>query len=226
MRVAVLFSSGKDSCFACYKAMKEHEVVCLITLISKNPESYMFHTPNIHLTKAQAKAIGLPLVEIETEGKKEEELKDLRKAIEIAREKFKIEGVVTGAVQSNYQMTRIQRICGELGLKCFNPLWQVNQKEYMREFLSLGFKAIISGVFSYPFDESWLGRPMDEKTIEELVKLSEQFGITLVGEGGEFESLVLDGPIFKKRIEIVRASKEYKNYNGVYKVWDVRLVEK
>lgn len=226
MRVAVLFSGGKDSCFACYKAMKEHEVVCLITMISKNPESYMFHTPNIHLTKVQSKAIGLPLVTFDTEGKKEEELKDLRKAMEQAKEKYKIEGIVTGAVQSTYQMTRIQRLCDGLGLKCFNPLWQINQKEYLKELLSSGFRAIISAVFSYPFDESWLGRPIDEKTIAELTKLSEQFGITLAGEGGEFESLVLDGPIFKKRIEIVKASKEYKNYSGIYKIKDVRLVEK
>jgi ABC transporter with metal-binding/Fe-S-binding domain ATP-binding protein len=224
MRLAVLFSGGKDSCFACYKLMKE--VVCLITLVSKNPESYMFHTPNIKLTEVQAEAIGLPLVSAETEGKKEEELEDLKKAIEAAKEKYLVEGVVTGAVQSVYQSERIKKICNELNLKCVNPLWHVDQMKYMNEFISSGFRAIISGVFSQPFDESWLGRPIDKKTLEELVDISKNFGVTLTGEGGEFESFVFDGPIFKRRIEILKASKSYKNFNGIYKIERFRLVKK
>ena len=226
MKLAVLFSGGKDSCFACYKAMKKNEVVCLISLISKNPESFMFHTPNIHLTEVQAEAIGLPLVTVETEGKKEEELKDLRKAIELAKEKYEIEGIVTGAVQSVYQSTRIKKICDELNLSCVNPLWQTDQEKYLNDFISSGFKAIISGVFSQPFDESWLGKPIDKKTVKELIEISKKFGVTLTGEGGEFETFVFDGPIFKKRIEIMKASKFYKNYNGIYKIEKLRLVEK
>jgi ABC transporter with metal-binding/Fe-S-binding domain ATP-binding protein len=225
MKLAVLFSGGKDSCFACYKVMKNNEVVCLITLISKNPESYMFHTPNINLSEVQAEAIGLPLLKLETEGKKEEELKDLRYEMKLTKEKYGIEGIVTGAVQSVYQSSRIQKICDELGLKCVNPIWQVNLEEYMKEFVSSGFKAIISGVFSQPFDGSWLGRLIDNKTIDDLVKISEKFGISIAGEGGEFETFVLDGPIFKKRIKIVEASKSYKNYSGVYKIEKVRLSE-
>lgn len=226
MKLGVLFSGGKDSCFACYKAMKKEEVVCLISLISKNPESYMFHTPNIHLTKVQAEAIGLPLVTVETEGKKEEELEDLKKAIEMAKEKYGIEGIVTGAVQSVYQSTRIKKICDELNLSCVNPLWQTNQEKYLNEFISSGFNAIISGVFSQPFDESWLGRLINKKTVEELIEISKKFGVTLTGEGGEFETFVFDGPIFKKRIEILKASKVYKNYNGIYKIEKFKLVEK
>jgi len=226
MKLGVLFSGGKDSTFACYKAMEKEEVVCLITLISKNPESFMFHTPNIHLTEVQAETIELPLVAVETEGKKEEELKDLKKAIEKAKEKYGIEGVVTGAVQSVYQSSRIKKICDELNLNCVNPLWQVDQIEYMNEFISSGFKAIISGVFSQPFDESWLGKLMDKKTLEELLEISKKFGVTLTGEGGEFETFVFDGPIFKKRIEILKASKICKNYNGIYKIEKFRLIDK
>jgi len=224
MKLGVLFSGGKDSCFACYKSMKE--VVCLITLVSKNPESYMFHTPNIRLTEVQSKAICLPLIAVETEGKKEEELKDLKKAMEKAKEEYGIEGIVTGAVQSVYQSSRIKKICDELDLRCVNPLWQTDQIEYMKEFISSGFKAIISGVFSQPFDESWLGKPIDKKTVEELVEVSKKYGVTLTGEGGEFETFVFDGPIFKKRIEILKASKVYKDYNGIYKIEKFRLIEK
>jgi ABC transporter with metal-binding/Fe-S-binding domain ATP-binding protein len=226
MKLAILFSGGKDSSFAFYKAMKKNEIVCLITLISKNPESYMFHTPNINLAEVQAQAIGLPLLTLETEGKKEEELKDLKKAIELAKEKYGIEGIVTGAVRSAYQSTRIQKLCDELNLKCINPIWQIDLKEYLDEFISSGFKAMIVGVFSYPFDESWLGKILDKKTVEELLKISETAGINIAGEGGEFETFVFDGPIFKKRIEVLQGSKTFSNYSGIYKIEKVRLVEK
>ncbi|HHE36679.1 MAG TPA: diphthine--ammonia ligase, partial [Candidatus Woesearchaeota archaeon] len=148
MRLAVLFSGGKDSTYALHKALRREEVACLITIISKNKESYMFHTPNIDLTELQAKAIGLPLIKKETRGEKEEELRDLKEAIIRAKEEFSVEGIVTGAVESIYQATRIQRICDELGLWCFNPLWKKDQEELLRETLSHGFKTIISGVFA------------------------------------------------------------------------------
>jgi len=226
MKFGVLFSGGKDSTYALYKAMQNEEVACLITVFSKNPESYMFHTPNIHLTELQAKAIGLPLIVIESEGKKEEELKDLKKAIEIAKERYGIEGIVTGAVLSVYQSSRIEKICNELNLKCINPLWKTEQEKYLRELIKLGFKAIIVGVFSEPFDESWLGREIDEKTISELKKIAEKYKITLTGEGGEFESFVTDCPIFKKKIVIVKASKEYSNFSGIYRIEKAKLAEK
>ena len=98
MQLGVLFSGGKDSTFALHLAAEKEEVVCLITVVSKNKESYMFHTPNIDLTMLQAQVLGLPLVSVVTEGTKEEELADLEAAIAEAKEKFQIEGVVSGAV--------------------------------------------------------------------------------------------------------------------------------
>jgi ABC transporter with metal-binding/Fe-S-binding domain ATP-binding protein len=221
MKVGVLFSGGKDSTYALYKAMQNEEVACLITVFSKNPESYMFHTPNIHLTELQAKAIGLPLLIIESEGKK-----DLKMIIATAKEKYKIEGIVTGAVLSVYQSSRVQKICDELNLKCINPLWKTEQEKYLRELVNLGFKVMIVGVFAEPFDKNWLGREIDETTISELKKLAEKYKITLTGEGGEFESFVTDGPIFKKKIVIVKASKEYSNFSGIYRIEKAKLAEK
>ena len=221
MKLGVLFSGGKDSCFACYK-VREH-VACLITIISKNPESYMFHTTNINLTKIQADLLGLPWISVETEGEKEKELEELEKAIKIAKEKYKITGIVSGALSSVYQTTRIKKICDKLGLQCVNPLWQANQIAYLKEFISSGFKALISGVFACPFSANWLGRVIDEKTLEELKELSKNFGISVAGEGGEFETFVFDGPIFKKKIEIIKASKIYKDYSGIYKIEKIRI---
>src|SRR3989304_4478691 len=116
MKLGVLFSGGKDSTFAAWKAMQKEKVVCLITVVSENEESYMFHTPNIKLTELQAEAMGLPIVVQKTRGEKEKELEDLRKAIKQARQKYKIRGVVTGAIASTYQATRVQKICDELDL--------------------------------------------------------------------------------------------------------------
>src|SRR4030042_1145240 len=169
MKLGVLFSGGKHSTLALHKAAKKEEIVCLITLVSENKESYMFHTPNIDITALQAEALDLPLIKKVTEGKPEEELKDLEEAIAQAVKRFKIEGVVTGAVESAYQSTRIQNICDRLNISCINPLWKKNQQALLEELVSQGFKVIISGVFAYPLDQSWLGKEIDKALIERLV---------------------------------------------------------
>ena len=140
---------------------EKEEVACLITLLSENKESFMFHTPNIDITALQAQALGLPQIAKTTQGEKEKELSDLEEAIAEAARKFRIEGVVTGAVESVYQAERVQRICNKLGLWCFNPLWKHDQKALLEELLEKRFKVVISGVFAYPLDEKWLGKQID-----------------------------------------------------------------
>jgi diphthine-ammonia ligase len=226
MRLGVLFSGGKDSTLALHIAEECQEVVCLITLVSKNMESYMFHTPNINLTELQAEALRLPLITQLTEGKKEEELSDLEQAIEQAVARFKIEGVVTGAVESVYQSTRIQNICDRLGFWCFNPLWKRNQRKLLEELIEKGFDVMISGVFAYPLDESWLGKRIDLNLVERLVDLEKRLGLSPSGEGGEIETTVLDAPLFKKRIEILDYEIRARGNSGVYIVKKARLVAK
>jgi ABC transporter with metal-binding/Fe-S-binding domain ATP-binding protein len=204
----------------------EGKVVCLITVVSKNPESYMFHTPNIHITKLQAEAIGLPLVSVETEGKKEEELKDLAAAIAEAKEKYGLEGVVTGAVESVYQSSWIAKICDELGLACVNPLWKREPKELLESLLKEGFKVIISGVFAPPLDKSWLGKEIDKTAVRKLLALKESHGISPVGEGGEIETFVLDAPFFSKRIEVVQSDVLEEKSSAVLIIKKARLAKK
>jgi ABC transporter with metal-binding/Fe-S-binding domain ATP-binding protein len=226
MRLGVLFSGGKDSTLALHKAAEKEEVVCLITLVSENKESFMFHTPNIDITALQAEVMGLPLVQKVTEGKPETELKDLEEAIAQAIRDFKIEGVVTGAVESVYQSERIQRVCNRLGIACVNPLWKKNQKALMEEIVAKGFKVIISGVFAYPLDESWLGKEIDKELIERLVQLGKEFGLSVSGEGGEIETTVLDAPLFKKKIEILDYAVEARGNSGVFIIKRARLAPK
>jgi len=226
MKLGVLFSGGKDSTYALHVAAEHEEIVCLITLVSKNKESYMFHTPNIELTKLQAEALGIPLIARVTEGVKEEELKDLEQAMAEAAEQFQIDGVVTGAVESVYQSTRIQRICHRLDLWCFNPLWKRNQKELLEELVGRGFKVIISGIFAYPLDASWLGKQIDLDLVDRLVDLENKFGISPSGEGGEIETSVIDAPMFSQKIEIADYYVNAKGNSGVFIVKKARLVPK
>ena len=226
MRLGVLFSGGKDSTLALHYAAEKEEVVCLITIISKNKESFMFHTPNIEISALQAEALGLPQITKTTQGEKEKELSDLEDAIAEAARKFQIEGVVTGAVESVYQAERVQRICNQLGLWCFNPLWKHDQKALLEELLEKKFKVIISGVFAYPLDEKWLGKQIDTKLIDRLVDLQQKYGLSPAGEGGEIETTVLDAPLFKKKIEVLDYSVEFKGNSGVFIIKQARLVSK
>lgn len=204
MKLGVLFSGGKDSTMAAHLAKKEgHELVCLMTVFSKNKYSYMFHTPSIGKVKHQAEVMGLPLITEKTKGEKEEELVDLERLIKKSRDKYGLDGIITGALHSDYQATRIQKICDNLRIKCVNPLWHKDEFEYLNEIIENKFKVVIIGVAAYPLDESWLGRMVDKKFIEDVKKLHEKYKIHPAGEGGEFESFVLDCPLFKRSLRVI-----------------------
>jgi len=207
---AILFSGGKDSCYSAYLAKQRgHKLVCLISVFSENKESYMFHTPSINQVKEQAKTINLPIIDQKTKGKKEQELEDLEKAIKKAKEKYKIDTIVTGAIASVYQASRIQKICDKLKLKCFNPLWKKDELKYLNELIKNKFKIIITGVFAYPLNESWLGKEINKSFIDDVKELKKKYKIHPAGEGGEFETFVLDCPLFKKPLKI-KSFKDYK----------------
>lgn len=223
MRLAALVTGGKDSVLALYRAQKMgHTVEVLATMIPKREDSYMFHFPNIHLTELLSRAVDIPLAKAETAGIEEKEVKDLKRLLA----SLDVEGVVSGAVFSSYQKERIQRICDELGLKSVTPLWHQDPLDLMNELIDLKFKVIIVGVYAYGFDKSWLGKEINSATLEKLVELHKKYQISLVGEGGEYESLVLDAPFFKKRIQIVEAETSYENGSGVLVVKEAKLVDK
>jgi len=216
MKLASLFSGGKDSVYSSYIAQKQgHEIVCLITILSENKESYMFHTPSIDKTKHQAESMNIPLIIGKTKGEKEEELKDLEKTIKKAIKVYKIQGIVTGAIKSVYQSSRIKNICDKLNIKCINPLWQIDELSYINDLIKNKFKVIITGVFAYPLNQSWLGRDIDKQFIQDIIKLNEKYKIHIAGEGGEYETFVLDCPLFKKPLNI----SSYKDFKEGENSW-------
>lgn len=213
MKLGVLFSGGKDSCLAAWLVKKNgYEISCLISIDSKNKESFMFHTPSISKVGAQAEKMNLPLIVVKTEGEKEKELEDLEKAILKAVSEYGIEGVVTGAVESVYQASRVQRICNKLDIECFNPLWQKSQIELLEMLIIEKFEVIIVGVMAYPLDNKFLGKKIDEEFIGEMKILQDKYKINPAGEGGEFESFTLGCPLFESSLEI----KNFEDFGEGY----------
>ena len=213
MKLGVLFSGGKDSALAAWLAKKNgYEISCLITIDSKNKESFMFHTPSISKVSEQSKSMNLPLIIVKTKGEKEKELEDLKKVILEAKEKYNIEGIVTGAVESVYQATRIQKICNELDLECFNPLWQKGQIDILETLMLENFEVVVVGVMAYPLDEKFLGKKIDNKFVDEMKRLQDKYKINPAGEGGEFESFTLDCPLFREKLEI----KNFEDFGEGY----------
>ena len=224
MKVGILFSGGKDSVYATYLAKKDHDVSCLITLDPSRQDSYMFHFPNLRWTALQASTMHVPQITVPTEGEKEVELQDLSKALKVAKDEYSIDGVFTGALASVYQKSRVERVCAELGLQSFSPLWQIDPRTHLLNIIRDGFDAIITGVAALGLDEGWLGRRLDRGMVEELVELQRKHGMHAALEGGEGETFVLDCPIFEERIEITSSRKHWDGMSGRLEILGARLV--
>ena len=225
MKLAALVSGGKDSIYAIHLAKKEgHTIECILSMLPKRQDSYMFHHPNAAMTKIQAGLMGIPIITKKTEGIKEKELADLKALIEEA--KGSVDGLLTGAIDSNYQRTRIENICKDLGLKCISPLWHVDPEKYLNELVENRFKVMITGVAAYGLDETWLGRIIDKKAIQDLKNLSEKCKIHLAFEGGEAETFVLDCPLFSKEIAVKKAKPNWTGSSGTYIIQSYDLKDK
>ena len=223
MRVAALCSGGKDSSYALWLAVKRgHEVAHVVAKIPRREDSWMFHRPDIQLIDLFARCAGLPLIKAETSGEKEKELEDLK----LVLQKLDIEGVVSGAIASKYQRSRIGRICDELGLASITPLWGLEPVELLREMIDSSFEIIITSASAQGFDESWLGRKLDEETLRDLIELNRMYKVSVSGEGGEYESLVLDAPFFHKRIEILEAERIWRGDSGYLLIRKTELKDK
>lgn len=227
MRLAALVSGGKDSIAALWLAKQRgHEIKYIIAVQPQSAESYMFHYPNIKLVKVQAEALGIPLIEIKTSGKKEEELKDLEDVL--VKIKDEIDGVISGALASEYQKSRVDKLCKKYWLDHLAPLWHMDADEHWKQLLDNKFEIMITAVAAAGLDDRWLGKIIDENNLEELRRLSKKHGFSLVGEGGEYESFVLDMPLFKKRIVVTDSRKNWveKEQNGLFIIKKVRLTLK
>jgi ABC transporter with metal-binding/Fe-S-binding domain ATP-binding protein len=223
MRLASLFSGGKDSTYATRLAQEQgHEIECLLTAEPRNPDSWMFHTVNLHLAPLLSQALGIKSVTVDTEGTKEREIEDLEMAIS----KLDVDGLVTGAIASNYQRSRVDRLCATLGLEHVAPLWGRDAGELLDEMIGAGLIIVVTAVAAMGLDSGWLGRVIDDEVSDELKRIHGRFGVDVCGEGGEMETLAVDAPWFRSRLELVKARREWDGVRGLYLVEKVVLVPK
>ena len=223
MRLASLFSGGKDSTYTTrLTAEGGDEVAYLVTMLPRRDDSWMFHTVNISLAPIIARALGIECVVRETGGEKERELEDLKAVLR----GLDVDGLVTGAIASTYQRSRVDGICDELGLRHFAPLWGRDGLELLREMLSAGMVIVVTAVAARGVGQGWLGRVLDSEAVGELDDLSRRFGVNVCGEGGEMETLVLDAPWFRERLEVLKAEPDWDGVRGSYVVEEARLVPK
>lgn len=223
MRLAAMYSGGKDSTFALYLAEQMgHEVAYLVSIVPADRASWMFHTPNLDVVPAMSEALGIPLVSVTSDGTEQGDLDALRRSLS----DLDIDGVVTGAVWSDYQWDRINLVCGDLDLRVLSPLWRKDQDLVYSEIVDSGIDAVIVGVSAEGLDGDWLGRHLDADCKKDLIGLRDRYGVSIIGEGGEFESMTLDSPLHSKRVEIVRSETECTRSSGTLTVTEYVLRDK
>jgi diphthine-ammonia ligase len=209
MKVAILYSGGKDSSASLHWARRSgHTIECLVGVVPESRDSFMYHVPGTEIMDLFPEALGERLVKVSAPQKDEQ--RPLKKALG----ELEIEGVVTGAVRSEFQKLRIDRICGELGLEHLAPFWHSDPEKHLLDILAAGFEAIFTGVAAEGLGEDWLGRRLDAGALEDLLGLRSRYGINLEGEGGEYETLTLSGPTHRKRIVLDDFSKEWRRDSG------------
>ncbi len=223
MRVACLFSGGKDSTYAAYVTIQRGwEIAALLTIRPADRASMMFHVPNLALTALQAEAMGLPRIEEDAVPGEPGELDALRRAFR----QTEADGIVVGAIASDYQYSRVNRVAEELGLRTFAPLWRQDPRRLVREYLEAGMEIVFSSVSAEGLDRTWLGRRWDPETVAALLRLSDARGVHPCGEGGEFETLVLDAPFFRRRIVVDAAEPSWDGSAGAWRVTQAHLEAK
>ncbi|MBU5690005.1 MAG: TIGR00289 family protein [Candidatus Aenigmatarchaeota archaeon] len=225
MKVAVMFSGGKDSTRTAHWCIeKGYDVKCLLTFVPSNKESYMFHSVNLNITKLLAKSMSLPIKQFKVSGIKEIEVEEMKKIIE----KIDVDAIACGGIKSDYQKQRIKNACDLCNKQFIAPFWHYDEEKFLRELVDLKFDVIIVSVSSFGLTKQWLGRKLNHETIDELIKLNKKYGLSIVFEGGEGETLVLDAPMFKKRIKILETRQHWdeKTSSGHLEIIKAKLENK
>lgn len=232
-----LFSGGKDSSWALYQALEAGLSVERLLTVHPEGDSYMYHVPATDLAALAAESIGISLVDVHPDDfeaddatdageQGDAELEPLEAALRELDEELSggLAGITAGAIASEYQNSRIQAMSERLEIDVFAPLWERDPEELGREMIDAGFEITIIRVAAGGLDESWLGRQLDDSALDELAALNEEYGVHPLGEGGEFETLVRDGPHMSGRIELEYGT-EWDGTRGQVRIKDAWLAK-
>ncbi len=227
MRVAILSSGGKDSVYAHWWAtLQGWDVLSLITCKIEKDDSLMFQIPGTEVVKHQSKVTDTNYLEFKLSGDSEIEINELelhiKNQMSISNDLCGLEGLVTGALRSDYQKTRIEMMCENLGIRSLSPLWHNNPNSHMLNLVEDGFEIILSSVSCEGLDESWIGKLIDKENLDELSKISKKYRFNIDGEGGEFETSVINAPHFKSKI-IMDGEKIWNNGRGYLRISSLKI---
>jgi uncharacterized protein (TIGR00290 family) len=221
MKVVVAWSGGKDSCLACFRTIQGFEVSSLLTMMTPDGRSN-FHLIRSDLIDAQSFALGIPLTKrLTTPETYENEFKNALRKLKIEG----AEGLVTGDIYDvpYHEKGWLNRICDEIDMKMIRPLWKRDTKEIFHEFVASGFNAIVIRVNTKLLGSKWLGRELNEKFFEDIEELG---NVDPCGERGEYHTLVIDGPIFSKRIRILKRERVDSNNSSHLEIVQFEVKEK
>jgi len=221
VKVAVLASGGKDSTYASWWAlMQGWSIEAMITVKIVGDDSMMFQLQNTEIAQYQAKSIGVKWINVISQGVEDKEIDELEDTIRNLNQD--LDAIVVGALRSDYQKTRIERMCERLDLISYCPLWHHDSLEHMNSLIEHGFDVRIVSVSCEGLDESWLGEKISKESLGKLIDLSEKYRFNLDGEGGEFETITLNAPHFEKAI-ICEGRKIWNGNRGVWNITKIQL---
>ncbi len=224
IKVFSSWSGGKDCCLACYRAMKSgFKVEYLANMAHEGAKLSRTHGLSSDILKMQAQAMNIPIIIQPTSDERYEiEFKNMASGL---KDKG-VSGGVFGDMDVIEHRQWVERVCQDIGMKAYLPLWLENQQKLMKELVAAGFKAIVVATNAAKLGEEWLGRLIDVDFFEQMVELNKIKGISVCGEAGEYHSLVIDGPIFKKKLEIIESDTINRDNHWFLNIKEVRLVAK
>ncbi|MDD5398074.1 MAG: diphthine--ammonia ligase [Dehalococcoidia bacterium] len=213
----VSWSGGKDSCMALYEAMRQgRKVTHLVNFISNDEKRVRFHGTNADLIRQQGAAMGIKVAQYETDWDGYE--RDFKAAVRSLLPTG-VKGMIFGDIYLDVHKEWVERVCGEIGIEALEPLWGQPTDELLDQFIQLGFEAVVVGVNSRHMDEKWVGRMVDS-TFRDYLK---QNNIDPCGENGEYHTVVINGPIFSRRLSLITGGVISKNEYRLLDIRDVRL---
>lgn len=211
MKVIASWSGGKDSCFACYKALAQcYEVSYLVNFISREFRRVSFHGTRARLISCQAQAIGLPLVQYTVPPNMSLYEQRFKRAVSVLKHRG-AQGMVFGDIYLQEHRGWIERICREVGITPVIPLWGIAPERVLNEFIEAGFEAVVISAKADIFSEEWLGRKIDYGFLADMKRLGWGESVDVCGEQGEYHTLVVDGPLFRKRMQITYGDRVKRN---------------
>ncbi len=227
MPLFALYTGGKDSTLAIVKAIEfGYKVDAILSVTSENPYSYMFHTPNIKYTKLHAISMGMKHFLFKSSGEKDKELDELETILSCMK-KLGYEGFVSGAVASRYQRNHLARLADKVGLVSVTPLWGKDQRELLYECIDKRIEFMITRVAAWGLKKDMLGMVINnEEKVNLLIKLSEKYGFNPTGEGGEYETFVLNAPNMRYKISVDDYEIRDEGDSATLIIKSARLIEK